>query len=193
LVICAGGVSQTKTFSSLSKYEKRWAIFHPFASYKIKKHQAEMYSVYNEVKKNNTLDQFANGGKLDAFRHTFAMAFFSRYVSTRKLRKLGKAHEKGNFANFRKGILEEGELADSLSSVMDLANNELGFTIGKAYCNKTVAELKEGVIKAINSGGALIMNRSNSGHYLSCDNQILMVEDLQGKWQNKKCLVPSNH
>src|ERR1700739_3601539 len=92
--------SQTKKFKNLSKYEKRWAFVHPIAAVKIKHHQSEMYAVYKEVKQQRLLDTFENGGKLDAFRHTFAMAYFSKYVHTAKLRKLGKAHEKANYWQF---------------------------------------------------------------------------------------------
>src|ERR1700752_5540674 len=83
-------ISVSQTFSSLSKYEKRWAFFHPLASVKIKKHRDEMRAVYDGVKKQSLPDNFENGGKLDAFRHAFAMAYFSKFVSVKKLRKLGK-------------------------------------------------------------------------------------------------------
>jgi hypothetical protein len=184
------GFSQEKKFSSLSKYEKWWAFFHPFAACKIKKHQKEMYAVYDTVKKNNLLDQYSNGGKLDAFRHTFAMAYFTRFVSVKKLRKLGKAHEKGNYLDFKKGRLEDGELPDSISTAMDLKNNELGFEIGKASCKLSVEELKISVVQKINAGSAFIIRRNKEGSYLDCSGN-LISEKEKGTWKISKCLVGS--
>ncbi|HXB40280.1 MAG TPA: hypothetical protein VNZ49_07035 [Bacteroidia bacterium] len=185
------GFSQIKTFSSLSKYEKRWAFFHPFASLRIKKHQKEMFTVYEEVKSKKLLDEFANGGKLDAFRHTFAMAYFSRFVSVKKLRKLGKAHEKGNYLQFLKSKTEEGEIPDSVSSVMDLKNNELGFSLGKNFNKNTIEELKQKIIEQINLGAAFIIKRNKEGLYVDCAGNIIPPEKIKGTWKNFKCLVGS--
>lgn len=190
-ILSAGsGISQSKKFSSLSKYEKRWAIFHPFASLKIKKHQKQMYAVYDSVKKSNVLDQFSNGGKLDAFRHVFAMAYFTRFVSVKKLRKLGQAHEKGNYLDFKKGRLEDGELPDSISTVMDLRNNEVGFDLGTANKTLSVESLKLAIIQKINSGAAYIIRRNKDGLYVDCDGN-LIPEKQKGTWNISKCLVGS--
>jgi hypothetical protein len=184
--------SQTKNFSSLSKYENRWAIFHPIAACKIKNHQGEMYTVYNEVKKQNLLDSFENGGKLDAFRHAFAMAYFSKYVAIRKLRKLGVAHEKGNYLQFLKGKTEDGELPDSLSSVMDLKNNELGFSLAKEIKKLSSEEIKQKVIEQIQSGKAFIIKRNQGGLYLDCTGKIISRARMYTLWNIPKCLVKSN-
>jgi hypothetical protein len=201
LVCMASAVfAQPKKFSALSKYEKRWALFHPFASYKIKKHQKEMYAAYNEVaataktssgKSRPLLDTFANGGQLDAFRHTFAMAYFSKYVKTKKLRKLGKAHEKGNYLQFIRHKNEEGEAPDSLSSVMDLKNNEIGFSLQQEVKKLPVEELKQKVIQQIQMGATYIIKRNKKGLYVDCEGNIIDREKLKG-WSIPKCLVASN-
>jgi len=182
---------QVKTFSSLSKYEKRWAFFHPFAVLKIKKYQKEMYAVYEEVKKSQVLDSYSNGGKLDAFRHVFAMAYFSRSVKAKKLRKLGKLHEKGNYLQFLKGVEEDGELPDSLSCEMDLRNNELGLALGKEFKKVAVEELRQKVIEKINSGAAFIIKRGKEGKYVNCEGNIIPPEKIKGTWAIPKCLVGS--
>ena len=107
----------------ISKYEYRWAVFHPIAAKRVQKHLIEAMDVYQEVKKSKQLDGIESGGTLDAFRHTFTMAYLSRYVKTKKLRKLGKAHERGDEYFFYKKQQEFGERADSLACVMDLRNN----------------------------------------------------------------------
>lgn len=182
----------SQSFSSLSKYEKRWAFFHPFASFKIKNHREEMNAAYKEVKSAGLLDSFENGGKLDAFRHVFAMAYFSKYVAVKKLRKLGKAHEKGNYLQYLKGINENGELPDSLSSVMDLKNNELGFSLAKNAKELSAEEIKQIVIEQIRAGKAFIIKRNAEGLYTDCSENILSRQRMYKRWSIPKCLISSN-
>jgi len=185
--------AQTKTFHNLSKYEKHWAIWHPFAAVKVKKHQAEMYSVYKEVKQQRLLDTFENGGKLDAFRHTFAMAYFNKFVSAKKLRKLGKAHEKANYWQFLHSLPDEdGELSDSLSSVMDLKNNDIALLLTKEVKKLSTEEIKQKVIALIKNGDVFIMKRNAQGKYLDCEDNIIPTEKLKA-WNTPKCLVKSHN
>ncbi|HWY37118.1 MAG TPA: hypothetical protein VNY73_01070, partial [Bacteroidia bacterium] len=126
------------------------------------------------------------------FRHAFAMAYMCRYVSVKKLRRLGKAHEKGNYLQFLNDNAEDGgELPDSLSSVMDLNNNELGFLIGKEAKRFPAEELKKNVIDGIQKGKALIMKRNKEGLYLDCGGHIISRQRPYKQWVVPKCLVPS--
>ena len=185
--------AQIKTFHGLSKYEKQWAIWHPFAAKKIKKHQAEMYAVYKEVKQQHLLDTFENGGKLDAFRHTFAMAYFSKFVKANKLRKLGKAHEKANRWQFLHSLTDEdGELSDSLSSVMDLKNNDIALSMRKEVKDLSAEEIKQKVLLLIKNGDVFIMKRNAEGKYLDCEGNIIPAEKIKSIWNTPKCLVKSN-
>lgn len=188
---CCLHVSAQKTFFNISKYERRWALFHPFAACRIKKHQKEMYAVYEDVKKSNALDSYASGGRLDAFRHVFAMAYFVRFVKPHKLRQLGRAHERGNYLYFQKGILEEGELPDSIATVMDLRNNEIGIGLGCENGKLSIEELKLKVIEKIKSGGAFILLRDRAGRYLDCKRNLVDPAKLKGAWQTPRCLVTS--
>ena len=151
-----------------------------------------MLTIYNEVKGSKVLDQFENGGKLDAFRHAFAMAYFSKYVAVRKLRKLGKAHEKGNYLQYIKDQNDEGgELPDSLSSVMDLKNNELGFSLAKEVKKLPGGEIRQKVIEQIQRGNAIIIKRNSDGLYLDCSGNIISREKMYKRWAVPKCLVAS--
>ena len=190
--LCGARASAQKTYFNISKYERRWALFHPFAACRIKKHQKEMYAVYQEVKKSKTLDAYASGGRLDAFRHVFAMAYFVRFVKPHKLRKLGRAHERGNYYHFRKGVLEEGELPDSIATVMDLQNNEIGITLGCENGKLSTEELKLKVIEKIKTGGAFILLRDSAGRYLDCSRNVIGPEQLKGTWRTPRCLVTSD-
>ena len=141
LSIVFNGFSQHE----ISKYEYRWAFFHPFAGKKIQKHLKDAMIVYHSVKSSKLLDTIESGGTIDAFRHAYTMAYLSQYVKINKLRKLGKAHERGNEYFFYKNHQEFGERADSLACVMDLRNNELGFEIGKNNILLTSQKKKENI------------------------------------------------
>ncbi len=175
------------------KQELWWSVGHPFAALKVKKIKAKADLIYDQPGIKDQLDNLSNGGKLDAFRHVFYMAAFAQKIKIKKLRKLGIAHEKGNYRQFLKRQNENGEVPDSLSSVMDLYNNELGLNIG-GYPNKkmNLETLKELVIWKIKSGNAAIIKRNKQGLYVECDDKIIDLQLYKGKWFVPKCLVPSN-
>ena len=176
----------------ISKYEYRWALVHPIAAKKIQKHLKEAMLVYQSVKSSKLLDTVESGGTLDAFRHTYTMAYLSRFVKISKLRKLGKAHERGNQYFFYKNQQEFGERADSLACVMDLRNNELGFEIGKNNKNASKDDLKSIIIEQIKVGYAWKLKKNAQNLYVSCQNEPILVENHKGKWFLPKCLIKSN-
>jgi hypothetical protein len=179
----------SQSFVSRSFHEKKWALFHPFAALKIKKLYKSCRVYYLEVKKANVLDTFESGGKLDAFRHVFFMAGFSQKIKAKKVRKLGVAHEKGNYIHFKKGIKEEGEIPDSLSTVMDLYNNETGIRIGVENKGLDLASLKEKVLEEMKLGKVLYFRRNRNGDYLDCDGNLIRLDDYQKKWFIPKCMI----
>jgi len=182
------------TFSQheISKYEYRWAIFHPVAAKKIQKHLKEAMLIYQSVKSSKLLDTVESGGTLDAFRHTYTMAYLSRFVKISKLRKLGKAHERGNEYFFYKNQQEFGERADSLACVMDLRNNELGFEIGKNNKKASKDDLKNIIIEQIKAGNAWKLKKNEKNLYVSCQNEAILTDNYKGKWFLPKCLIKSN-
>lgn len=177
---------------NISKYEYRWAFWHPIAALKIKRNLPEAMLVYKSVKSQKRLDTLEFGGKLDAFRHTYVMAYLCRYVKVKKLKKLGVAHEKGNKAQFFKNKLEFGERADSLACEMDLRNNGLGFKIGKDYRNTSKDELLNAVIAQIKEGKAWYLKRNNKNSYVTCENEVINMKFYLGMWFVPKCLISTN-
>ena len=177
---------------AISKYEYLWAINHPFAATKIKKQLPKALAIYKTIEKQKTLDTLTFGGKLDAFRHSFTMAYLARSVRTNLLRKLGIAHEKGNKKGFYKNQLELTERADSLACEMDLRNNELGFLIGSANKKMTDEELKQLIVLEIKNGKAWYLKRNKKNEYLTCDNQPIHLPDYKGIWSIPKCLIRTN-
>ncbi len=174
-----------------SKYERWWALGHPFAAIKVKLISKKCYQIYNKDL-GGKLDNFSNGGKLDAFRHVFFMAAFSQKVKTKKLRKLGCAHEKANYKQFLKLKTEFNESPDSLSTIMDLQNNELAFKNAAETKKLSLPELEKYVIDKIKTGNAFIMKRKKNGTYLDCVNNVIDLNLFKGKWSVPKCLVRSD-
>ncbi|MES2566065.1 MAG: hypothetical protein V4565_04330 [Bacteroidota bacterium] len=184
--------NELMTQPRISKYELCWAVFHPFVALKVKNLLSEAMISYEEVRLTRVLDTNESGGKLDAFRHVFTMSFLSQKFKVRKLKKLGIAHEKGNKHLFYKNRQEFGERSDSLSCVMDLRNNDLGFVIGSS--NQAVAKdsLIIIVINLIKEGNAWYLKRNAKNEYVSCENELIMMEKYQKKWFVPKCLIKTN-
>ncbi|HWY12948.1 MAG TPA: hypothetical protein VN026_16555 [Bacteroidia bacterium] len=182
----------SQKFSSRSQHEKYWALFHPCAAIKVKKIYKKCLPLYEELKKTNALDTFQSGGKLDAFRHTFFMAAFSQTVKINKIRKLGIAHENGNYRHFLNGINEQGELPDSLAGEMDLLNNELGLKIGSQNKKKDLRDLRDIVTEEIKKGSAVYLKRNLKGQYQTCAGEIIELKDYKMKWFIPKCLIKTN-
>ena len=184
----------TNSFSQAPKAsinEICWAIVHPFAALKVKKLTRQANLVVDTKHLRAELDSFSDGGKADAFRHVFYMSVYSQVIKVKKLRKLGIAHEKTNFKQFKKGKSEFGGLPDSLSSVMDLTNNELGFLLGSENKNLAHHDLYLKVISEIKAGKAMIMLRNKNGSFLNCDYQPLNLRVYAKQWHVPKCLVAS--
>ena len=194
IIIIITIISNFKVFAQhhISIYEFKWAAFHPFAALKIRYSLPKAMFMYKDVAQTRVLDTLANGGKLDAFRHAYAMAFLARKIKVQKLRKLGIAHEKGNKKQFKKHQTEDGERPDSLACEMDLRNNELGLLLGSG--NKTLndAALKLLVINAIKEGKAWYLKRNEHFMYVNCSNMPLEMRLYSQKWYVPKCLVKTN-
>lgn len=192
LFFCTFSVYSFCAPPKLSRYEKRWALWHPLAALKIKKQLPQALKLYEEVKAAHLLDQYESGGKLDAFRHTFTMAYLAQSIPVKKLRKLGVAHEKGNYLDFKHQRLENAERPDSLLCDMDLKNNETGFFIAKAQQPMSGDSLKQYVVDLILKGGAWYLKRDREGRYVDCSGHVIDSDLYKGKWFVPKCLVKTN-
>ena len=169
--------------------EKCWAVKHPFALKKAKKVTIETKKIVNQLKKDTILKGSGNGYQIDAFRHAYWMARLTQEIGYRRAKRLGNAHEKGNYKAFKKGDYEDGAVPDKISSDMDFFNNEVGIKIGK---NISVEATKEAVINAVLNGECKVIKVNKQGEFLTCDGEIIPKETLIGKWENNKCLVSSD-
>jgi hypothetical protein len=188
--VLVGQNSSVGQFKKLSCPEKRWVFFHPFVAKKALKVSLEARTTTAELKQQNLLKGVGNGDQLDAFRHTYWMARLAQEIHWRKAKGLGKAHEKGNYRQFKKGKLEDDVLPDKISSEMDLFNNEVGLNFGKS--NKE-QELKNEVIRLVKEGKCKILKTDVAGNFLDENNKIIPIEEFKGKWENRKVLVDSDY
>jgi len=181
--------SKIKKFKRLSCPEKWWVIWHPFVAKKALVVTEEARKITKEVIREKLLEGNGNGGQVDAFRHAFWMANLTLTIGSNKAKSLGKAHEKGNYKDYKKRRLEDGVTPDKVSSDMDYFNNDVGINIGELTTN---FDLKGTVVEFVKDGKCKIIKADKSGNYLDCNGNIIPREQLKGKWENNKCLVSSN-
>jgi len=182
--------SSIKSFFELSTPEKCWVIFHPFKAKRALKVTREALSVTDSIVKNNILTDL-NGGRADAFKHSYWLARLTQEIGPKAALKLGKAHEKGNYQFYKKGKKEDGFLPDKPSSDMDLYNNDVGINIAKNNLQTSKKSLANEVISAVKAGEMRILKKDAKGNFLTCSGQLIPKESLRGKWENEKCLVSS--
>lgn len=185
-----------RSFFKVSGQERCWAISHIFIAKKTFRLSQSVLSVCDSLKKQNVFSGNGNGDQLDAFRHAYWMALLVQHIKPKKAIKLGIAHEKGNYISFKKGKTEEGEQPDSLSSVMDLANNETGKNIGVLLKSEVKFNganfLIQKVIDNIKAGNAKILLKNREGQFLNCNKEIINMGEFNKKWNIPKCIVESD-
>jgi hypothetical protein len=181
----------SQSFSKLSKPERRWVLAHVCKAKKAKKITRQVQLVVDSIKKSGVIGSDNNGGALDAFKHAFWMASLTQGIGGKKALKLGEAHEKGNYCQFKKHQLEDSALPDSLSSQMDLFNNRAGVEAVSNCRSLSTKTIQEKIMYALKSGELRMMKKDKAGNFLSCDSEPIDMEKWKGKWNIPKCLVPS--
>lgn len=178
-------------FSDLSSAEKSWVLWHPFKAKKALKVSQRTLQLTDSIGELGIIGKDRSGGQLDAFKHTLWMAKLSQDIGKKASLKLGKAHEKGNYKSYKKGRHEDGNLPDKISSDMDLFNNHVGVQIGQDHSKAKDSELIEIIYKHIAEGELRIVKKQGTV-YLTCSGSPIDNSELKGRWENEKCLVPSN-
>lgn len=177
----------------LSSPEKCWVITHPFIASKALLISESVKKATQEEAVRGELDNYVNGGKLDAFRHVFWMTSLGLAFNPKKALKLGVAHEKGNIKDFKKRRIEDGVIPDQIAIEMDHWNNQIGISIARENPNATGDEPRKLAIESIKNGTCKIIKRNNNGSFLSIDDKVIKEEAWVGKWKNERCLVMSNY
>lgn len=183
--------STVKRFSTLSCAEKWWVVWHPFVAKKALKVSDEARLATKELRKEGVLNDGLNGNgdQLDAFRHVYWMAKMVHVIGWRKAKRLGKAHEKGNYQDYKKRRLEEGVVPDKVGSDMDMFNNIIGLTIGMT---NDADYIKSFAIQVILNGNCKVLRVDEEFNFLDQEGKLIPSDKLVGTWENEKCLMNSN-
>jgi len=187
------GKGKWKAWRALSRPEKCWSIVHPIKARTVYECAKRARYVTDSLRKAEVLTD-DNGGQLDAFRHAYWMALMiDAGIHEKVARRVGQKHERGNYLDFKKGKLEEGLRTDSLASVMDLRNNDVGIQLGKKYSSSGgKLSLIEMIMTEIADGKLWILKKDAEGNYRTCENKQIDLTLYGGKWFIPKCLVSSN-
>lgn len=188
----AQGGATIEKFSQLTRPLKCWVFRHPFAARRAFRITEDVLNITDSISRVKTLDGDKNGGQVDAFRHSYWMAILSQNIGWRKAIGLGKAHEKSNYLDYKKHKLEDGAHPDKISCDMDLFNNAVGAAIGKDNQQAKGVDLQILIIDAIRAGEMKIIKKDSLGNFLDDTGKIIPMDSIQGKWENRKCLVKSN-
>lgn len=180
-----------REWRKLSRPEKVWSLMHPHKAKIVYKCALRARTVTDSLEKNGVITD-RNGGQLDAFRHAYWSALMMQHFSEQTVRRVGENHEKGNYFDFMKGKLEDGERSDSLASVMDLRNNESGIEIAKLHAANKSGSLIQLIIEQIWNGKLCILKKDAFGNYLNAKDEIINVNVFKNKWYIPKCIVSSD-
>jgi len=190
-IIVLGIIVNLNAQTPISRPEIFWALGHPFVALKAKRISADALNKAKAVEKSGIIKDNI-GGQYDAFKHAFWMAVLSQEIGKRKTLKLGKAHEKGNYLQFKKMKKEDGMLSDKALSDMDLQNNIVGAAIADRKNKKTVEELTAILIQKVKNGELVILLKDCDGYFIDCNRNIINKENLVFEWESERCIVPSN-
>ncbi|HSH66126.1 MAG TPA: hypothetical protein VLB84_10085 [Bacteroidia bacterium] len=179
-------------FMKLSRPEKCWTILHPFVCKKAFQATLQSQTVTDSIKKSGIIGTDNSGGKLDAFKHTYWMAVVAKVIGPRKALKLGKAHERGNKLQFKKHQKEDRILPDSVSSCMDLHNNEQGVLLVKKNRQATQQDLQKEVLHLLRQGELACIRKDKNGNFLTCKGTVIDMKKWTGKWNIPKCIIASD-
>ncbi|CAN5421460.1 hypothetical protein BH11BAC1_BH11BAC1_02250 [soil metagenome] len=183
--------SPSSGFKKLSCPEKWWVVCHPFIAKKAYHITLEARNVSKEMEKDSLLDHDSDGGQVDAFRHSYWMARLSQEICWRKATSLGKAHERGNFRDFKNHRSGEEIFSDSIAGAMDLFNNKTGIDLGRKNKMLPKEEIQKLVRAKILNGGMKIILKDARGNSLDCKGNIIELKNYSGTWNIPRCLVNS--
>jgi hypothetical protein len=191
---CTVALSQSATasFFELSGPEKYWVITHFIKAKKAFKITEEVLKKTDSVGKTGLLDGDVNGGQLDAFKHSYWIARLTISIGKKAALRLGEAHEKGNYRDFKNSKKEDGWVPDKIASQMDLLNNSSGAMLGSATHFTTDPELIQVIADEIKAGNMKIIKKDREGNFLDCSGSRIPPEKMYGKWETPKCLVNSD-
>ena len=168
----------------ISRPEFFWALSHPFKIKKALNASRIALQITDSIEADSSLKD-RSGGQLDAFKHGLWMALLTQEVGRKAALKLGNAHEKANYLNYKRGR----PYSSHKHSVMDSLNNLSGAEFGEKY--KSRKELINEIIDGIRNGDFYMLKKNSSGQYIDCHGNII-IADLN-LWERNECLIRTDN
>jgi len=191
IVIFSEKVLSQSSFKALSPPEKKWVMLHPFKAKKAQKITFDVQLIVDSIRRSGSIGSDNNGGSLDAFKLRFWMASLVLQIGRKQALKLGYAHEDGNYLDFQKHRQEDAILPDSVSSVMDLKNNESGVSLVEKHEIVSTDQVINKILEALAAGKLTIIKKDQNGNFVDCNGSLISKLEWAGKWNIPKCLVQS--
>jgi hypothetical protein len=175
-----GQQGKGSSFRALSGPEKRWVLTHIFVAKQAQKASVLALHLSDSLRQAGMLDGDLSGGTLDAFRHSVWMALLCQQMNWHKAKRLGMAHEKGNYK------------PDKAAGDMDLHNNDMGLRIGRENKKNRIERVIELILWMIEDGQMKVISKDRFGKSLDAKGYLIPDDEWMGKWINRRCLVASD-
>jgi hypothetical protein len=183
-------LAQRSAFMQLGVAQKKWVLVHPFkAKIAYQVTQQALVKLDSLGATNYFEGNIKSGSKADAVRHAYWMVLLSKKIGKRRALKLGKAYERKNKRDFKKGSVEGSYLPDLVGMQMDLKNNAVGVNIENRVNSN---ELLAVVLSFIEQGKLVYIKQNEKGEFLDKNGQIILHEDWSGKWKNDRVVIPTS-
>ena len=184
--------SKFQRFLQLPRPMRNWTLGHLAIANRVWKVSNRALALTDSMRRSPELDADFDGGKLDAFRHGIWMALLVQEIPWKKAARLGKAYERGNYLDFKRGRMEDGAFQDIASASMDLTNNSSGREIGLNNPQASEAELIEWVLHGIRLGDFVMVLKDSIGNSIRPNGEIIHIDPTSPRWENGRSVVPTN-
>jgi hypothetical protein len=183
-------LAQRSAFMQLGVAQKKWVLAHPFkAKIAYQVTQQALVKLDSLGATNYFEGNIKSGSKADAVRHAYWMVLLSKKIGKRRALKLGKAYERKNKRDFKKGSVVGTYLPDLVGMQMDLKNNAVGVNIENRVSSN---ELLAVVLSFLEQGKLVYIKQNEKGEFLDKNGQIILLEDWSGKWKNDRVVIPTS-
>lgn len=186
---CEKHLAEENTFSknppklNIGFHDVLWVIGHPFIAKKSYVLSKISMQITDSIMQDSILTD-GQGGALDAFRHGIWMTLLSDAIGNGRAIKLGRAHEKSNYRNFKKGR----PFSSYHHSLMDSINNLRAIEIPTSGLQRK--EIIQTLIDSVKAGYFVIIRKNEVGESLDSSGQI--VQKDKKRWKCNECLIKSN-
>jgi hypothetical protein len=157
--------------------EALWAIRHPFVANKAFKTSKIALTKADSIIRADSISKLSDG-KADALTHCIWMAMLCREIDSTKAIKLGIAHEKGNYKQFKKGSYRH----DSTATLMDLSNNQNGISVARLTQNMPLDSTLAYAVLFLQSNRLYYILRNEDNEFVDHNGKVIQWPPEEPKW-----------